>query len=303
MIKVDRESVDKPKTLLKEKKEGTKTETEKAIDFHRPDVYDEKNSFTFSEYRSQDIKEALRKLFSDKCAYCESTFLNTYPGDIEHFRPKGEITEAVPKQKPGYYWLASDWDNLLFSCRNCNQKLSHHIFGSDDKKTMGKMNQFPLSDSSKHVRSHSDPAGIKAEEEYRLLLNPCNDFPEEHLEYGEEGTIRAKKNKNGELSQKGKTSIDVYVLQRVELVKSREKHLINIQAQIQRVNDVLEDLNDELESDNEARLQKLEKRLEREVKCLHDFLGKEEPYLGLARQEIGKFMESMDISIKEKFNV
>ena len=77
--------------------------------------------------------------------------------------------------------------------------------------------------------------GITNEEPYRLLLNPCIDNPEEHLEYGDEGVIRPKKGAGGVDSRKAKASIEVYVLQRVHLVQSREKVLIEIQAQIQRV--------------------------------------------------------------------
>jgi hypothetical protein len=106
-----------------------------------------------------------------------------YSGDIEHFRPKGEIEGAMPDSKPGYYWLAADWDNLLLSCRNCNQKLTHTIFGRADRVTMGKMNQFPLAPPGIYVRCHDHPNGIMDEEPCRLLLDPCKDDPEKHLEY------------------------------------------------------------------------------------------------------------------------
>ena len=55
------------------------------------------------------------------------------------------------------------------------------------------MNQFPLSDPNKYVRKHDHINGIADEEPYRLLLNPCIDNPEEHLEYGTEGVIRPKR--------------------------------------------------------------------------------------------------------------
>jgi uncharacterized protein (TIGR02646 family) len=295
MIKIDRTGVTKPDVLTKSENKSS-NETERSIAFHSAPNYDGKKSFDFSEYRKPEIKEALRKLSSEKCAYCESTFLHTYPGDVEHFRPKGEITEAGPNQKPGYYWLASDWDNLLFSCRNCNQQLSHNMFGENGKIKKGKMNQFPLSDSSKYVRQHDNANGIEDEEPYRLLLNPYKDNPENHLEYGAEGTIRAKKDAEGNESPKGKTSIDVYVLQRVELVKCREKHLISIQAQIERVSEALENFNDEVKNQNDVKIKKFESVLNRELDCLRNFLKKNEPYLGLTRQIVGDFL-------KKNFNI
>lgn len=233
MINVDRTKVSKPLAL--DKKVKGKTETEKAIEYYSDPAFDGETNFKFKIYSDSEVKEALIKLFKRKCAYCESTFLHVYSGDVEHFRPKGEIEEADPDKKPGYYWLAADWNNLLLSCRNCNQKLSHLLHGVGTKKTMGKMNQFPLSDRTKYVRKHNHINGIADEEPYRLLLNPCIDNPEEHLEYGIQGVIRPKKDAVGIESIKGKTSIDVYVLQRMYLVQSREKKLIEMQAQIQRV--------------------------------------------------------------------
>jgi uncharacterized protein (TIGR02646 family) len=218
MIFIDRSKVVPPDILTNPKKRGQK-EKQAAIDHytgpHKAETYQ-----GFSVYRDAEVKDALIQLFNGKCAYCESVFLHVYSGDVEHYRPKGEITEADPG-KPGYYWLAAEWDNLLLSCRNCNQKLAHAIHGERDKKTMGKMNQFPLTDEVKYIRDHNHPNGVNDEEPYRLLLNPCIDHPEEHLEYdGEHAIIKPKKDAAGHPSSKGKTSIDVFVLQRVPLGKS-----------------------------------------------------------------------------------
>lgn len=286
MIKIDRNKVAKPSVL-----DGKgKTETINAIAYYTP--YDDtQEAFKFKVYSDPEVKSALIELFNGKCAYCESTFLHVYSGDVEHFRPKGEIEEAVPNKKPGYYWLAADWDNLLLSCRNCNQKLMHSIYGSPLKKTMGKMNQFPLSDTNRYVRRHDHPNGIADEEVYRILLNPCIDDPESHLEYGEEGIIRPKKSANNISSIKGKTSIDVYVLQRVPLVQSRGKVLIDIQAQIQRVIEATQNFNQFLDNPDPALRFYFEKILKRELERLKKFLDPKEQYVGMARQVIGQFLD------------
>lgn len=289
MIFVDRTQVSKPLVLDKKNRHG-KTETERAIEHYTSASFDGTN-FNFKVYSEPDVKEALVKLFKGKCAYCESAFLHVYSGDIEHFRPKGEIEEAAPNTKPGYYWLAADWDNLLLSCRNCNQKLSHLIYGSISKKTMGKMNQFPLSDRTKYVRRHDHSNGLTEEEPYRLLLNPCIDNPEEHLEYGDQGVIRSKKDVHGNLSDKGKNSIDVYVLQRVPLVQSREKTLIEILAQIQRVKEATKNYSDVVKDTDTTRKFYFEKILMRELERLKGFLKPEEQYVGMARQIIGEFLK------------
>jgi uncharacterized protein (TIGR02646 family) len=289
MIKIDRSKVLKPSALDKKNREG-KTETERAIEHYTSVAFDGTN-FDFKVYSDSEVKGSLIELFKGKCSYCESAFLHVYSGDVEHFRPKGEIEEGIPDKKPGYYWLAADWDNLLLSCRNCNQKLSHSIYGVANKKTMGKMNQFPLSDLTRYIRIHNHPNGVKDEEPYRLLLNPCVDNPEEHLEYGDEGVIRPKKVFGGNDSIKAKTSIDVYVLQRVHLVQSREKILIEIQAQIQRVKEATQNYNDSLGSGDTTKMFYFERVLKRELERLKKFLNPEEQYLGMARQVVGEFLK------------
>ncbi|MCT4261422.1 TIGR02646 family protein [Elizabethkingia anophelis] len=291
MIKIDRSQVQKPPALDKKNKTG-KTETDRAIEHYTSPTFDGTTNFKFKIYSNSEVKEALIKLFKRKCAYCESTFLHVYSGDVEHFRPKGEIEEAAPNKKPGYYWLAADWDNLLLSCRNCNQKLSHSIYGTRTKKTMGKMNQFPLSDATQYVRKHNHVNGIADEEPYRLLLNPCIDDPEEHLEYGDEGVIRPKKDTRGVESIKAKTSIDVYVLQRMYLVQSRERKLIEMQAQIQRVKEATENYNDIIGSSDTTKKFYFERILKRELERLKKFLNPEEEYVGMARQFVGEFLKT-----------
>lgn len=289
MIYVDRKKVKKPAALDKKNKAG-KTETQRAIEHYTSATFDG-SSFDFKVYADGEVKQALIELFNGKCAYCESTFLHVYSGDIEHFRPKAEITEASPNTKPGYYWLAADWDNLLLSCRNCNQKLSHSLYGEKSKKTMGKMNQFPLSNPLKYVRKHNNPKGVGEEEPFRLLLNPCIDNPEEHLEYGEEGIIKPKKDKSGSPSVKGEKSIAVYVLQRVPLVQSREKVLLDIQAQIQRVKEATVNFNDYVKDKDTTKKFYFEKILKRELQRLQKFLNPEEQYVGMAKQIIGDFLK------------
>src|SRR5574341_1145443 len=71
-----------------------------------------------------------RGVFFGKCAYCETLIAENHPGDIEHFRPKGRVTDSMGRQlmvqdengeeypHPGYYWLAYDWKNLLLACED-----------------------------------------------------------------------------------------------------------------------------------------------------------------------------------------
>jgi uncharacterized protein (TIGR02646 family) len=76
-----------------------------------------------NKYNHKEVKEALKKMFSGKCAYCESHITHVDYGHIEHFRPKSVFPD-----------LCFAWDNLLLGCAICN--------GSNFKGT-----QFPEADA------------------------------------------------------------------------------------------------------------------------------------------------------------
>jgi len=286
MIFVDRSNVTIPKVLDGPESRGTKETVRAIAHYSKPN---QNIIFKFKVYSDRTVKEALIELFNDKCAYCESKVSHVYSGDVEHFRPKGEI-DGLQNPKPGYYWLGADWDNLLFSCRNCNQKLKHQIHGSKIKVTMGKMNQFPLTDEAYRVRNHAGPTTIHDEEPYRLLMNPCIDDPEEHFDYDQTHAIIKPKKINGVKSQKAEHSIEVYVLQRVPLVLARERILIEILAQIQRVKEAVHNINENLTSKNSVKFY-YDKILKRELTRLQKFTNPTEEYSGMARQIIHEFLQ------------
>ncbi len=99
----------------------------------------------YSIYSDKSVRKILLKMFNGKCAYCESKITAIYNGDIEHFRPKGKIQNANPS-RPGYFWLASEWENLLFACPFCNQTNTHEFRNGNniEEAVFGKLDQFPL---------------------------------------------------------------------------------------------------------------------------------------------------------------
>jgi uncharacterized protein (TIGR02646 family) len=151
-------------------------------------------------YKRADVVIALRSIFNKKCAYCEIDYAASSPTDIEHFRPKsGYITKDNKLSKKGYYWLATDWDNLLLSYIDCNRRRKQPI-GKQEQKVTGKGNLSPVKDETSRWTDHQ-----VASQEERLLLNPCVDDPSLHLEFFGEGLVRAK-------SDKGEASIEMYGL-------------------------------------------------------------------------------------------
>ncbi len=186
-------------------------------------------SFSFAVYKDKELARALARDFHKKCAYCESKFAAVTPADIEHYRPKASINTGTHELKPGYFWMAGDWDNLLLSCPHCNRSYSHEVPGQTQNVTLGKGTQFPLSDETKRVRDHE--ADIAAEADYRLLLHPCIDQPNEHLSFDTDGLVRPKQ--AGAAGARGKASIDIYALQRKDLVEARRDAVNDLRSRVE----------------------------------------------------------------------
>lgn len=140
-------------------------------------------------------REFLKQTFHGKCAYCESRVSATGADHVDHFRPKGNAVGLDGQSHPYHYvWLANTWENLYLVCQTCN---------------MNKGNQFPLEDESKRVKLEGPVYG-----EEPLLLDPCQDWPEEHLFFEDDGIVSP-------LSRRGEVSIQIYGLNRADLVQER----------------------------------------------------------------------------------
>ncbi len=70
--------------------------------------------------------------------------------------------------KPGYYWLAYSWDNLLLSCQLCNQRY--------------KRNLFPLREPTQRATSHHDDLA----EEKPLFIHPAQEEPVAYIGFRSE---------------------------------------------------------------------------------------------------------------------
>ena len=116
--------------------------------------------------------------YHGKCAYCEVLIKVDQPGDVEHYRPKGEVSdenwqvvELATGPHPGYYWLAYDWRNLLPSCARCNRptKTAAGVL-------VGKGTRFPVGKTWA-----VDDTGVGGEEP--RFLHPVFDDPSRHLAF------------------------------------------------------------------------------------------------------------------------
>jgi len=275
MIKVKRPRG--PKQLL-DPADDVDLERQEALKFYNATVRIKKE-FPFKVYRQPYVKEAIEKIFHKKCAYCETFYVVAQPVDVEHFRPKGAV--VVDKQKkPGYYWLASDWSNLLPSCIRCNRPNTYRM-PNKKEETMGKSNFFPLEDESKRATKPGEERNEKP-----VLLNPFVDNPAKHLEFTEDGVVRPTLNSKGKPSIRGEVSIRIYALSRPDLVDHRAEKARKILAQIERVRrarDYMRTYPNDVRFEDDVR---------RELKELKNYLEPHQEYSAMARQLADNFLKS-----------
>ncbi len=160
-----------------------------------------------SIYAHPSVKKTLRNAQHNKCAYCET--LNTTSHDVvEHFRPKNgwQQKRGDTLNKPAYFWLSYEWENLLFACDVCNDA-AH------------KGNLFPLANPSQRA----DATNPDVVDEKPLLINPYTVDPNRYIEWNRD--IPRPRNK----SRMGRKSIEVFGLdQDGLLMDQRRLYLIKV---------------------------------------------------------------------------
>lgn len=164
-------------------------------------------------------KAAFAEAQHEKCGYCEVRVIAGFNGDVEHFRPKGEVWSLSDnpadwgEQRPhsasvtgrkheiisdtGYWWMAYDWGNWLLSCSACNSGWKGSFF--------------PVAEANRVL----PPA--ENEQEQPLLLNPFDGpDPIEHLYFGDLGEVQPENE-----SRLGRETIKVCGLDRASLRLAR----------------------------------------------------------------------------------
>ncbi|HEX8220057.1 MAG TPA: hypothetical protein VF914_12720 [Chloroflexia bacterium] len=127
------------------------------------DSGERKFTFQTEVYGHETVKKTLIAAQHSKCCFCESK--TGLDGDVEHYRPKAGYRQSKdePLLRPGYYWLAYDWNNLLLACPACNQRF--------------KKNYFPLANPNARAKSHKDDVST----EEPLFINPAERDPEQYI--------------------------------------------------------------------------------------------------------------------------
>ena len=303
------------------------SELERTIGIHN-NSDDTLKGYTYKRYKESDVKAALEALFHGKCAYCETFYQDTQPVDVEHYRPKGAVQGT---EHSGYWWLASDWDNLLPSCIDCNRRRKQKlppfdgiegvwgdVVDASKPQSMGKKDLFPLHTPA--VRAvWSARANKRAEDlknEKRLLLDPTRDDPSKSLRFnvgqGDEFSLVYPIDAHGSNDQGvpyydiGVASIRAYGLNRLGLVQARTRVLrdleflleINVNLALimgqaeERLNSVGITREDrEFLTSMITQLAELEKRIS---KKFEEMMAPEAPYSTLVKSWCDQLIEQSD---------
>lgn len=288
--------------------EKEKTEIELAREYYSSNPPPTK-AFDFIRYKEFAVCKALDNLFHEKCAYCETSYRAVDALDVEHFRPKGGVSESPGH--PGYWWLAAVWWNLLPSCPPCNQRRRHVTFKpgmtleefetalqKEPKQTSGKSNSFPLRGGNWIADENGD---LDAEDP--LLINPTKRNPEDHLMWvfdWDHDTYLwdadplipaiAPREVNGEDDPYAKASIAVYGLNRAGLVRERMERVKMLQNDCHPIIDAIDDLERVRTAEDEARLRA---RLVRYKRILEGYTRENQPYAGMARAFLEEFQSEL----------
>lgn len=131
-----------------------------------------------SLHKYDQYRKALEGEQGPKCCFCEKPIEG---GEIEHFRPKKAWQQNIgdPLERPGYFWLAYRWSNLLISCRECNQ-------------SGRKGNRFPITGiRALHPKNNLELEG-------KILINPAEEDPSQFISFNEDIPVGVDANGRGD---------------------------------------------------------------------------------------------------------
>lgn len=308
MRKVERGSKLPPGNLTAKNRQGL-TELERAR-AHQADPNPKKGTFEFAAYKDEEVKRRLEELFHGKCAYCETFYSASAPVDVEHFRPKGAVSDD--DTHPGYWWLGMVWTNLLPCCIDCNRKRQQRSPPSSTSLVdlyehskahalpsfqSGKKDSFPLAAGGTRLLAESNSYA----DEKALLLDPTRDEPAEHLRFyvGSPLGLVVPETKAGIPSERGAMSIQIYGLNRLGLVQDRTRLL----RRLEFLGDLVVDLGSIIQEIEEANVvaalhaagvQRLAERLrllqDRTLAEMRAMADPKEPYSEMVRTWLKEFI-------------
>jgi len=216
--------------------------------------------FSFSNL-PPNIRRTINSKTNSKCAYCEVK-LHENNSQISHFRPTSSSAQLNGKtSKDHYWWLATEWSNLIPVCFECNTF---------------KRNLFPTANRRTTIQYSDKKELFKTEKP--IIVDPEIENPEEHFYYEISG------NYLGQIqpyNSRAKHTINILGLNRKNLLEARRV-----------VIDQYKTLIDQLlgpKQNEESRIKDL----------LNWFRNTNDEYLGLKRYLIKEALKSQEIDINQ----
>lgn len=282
---IDRNLVPMPAVLAQAGSRAADERAKVRLHYMDPDCV----TYNFSVYRDREVLTSLNLLFNNKCAYCEGAYRSTSPTDIEHFRPKGRVSDEAEHR--GYWWLASTWSNLLASCILCNREQYNDLFHfaaagwAPAPIKSGKVDHFPLAGPYRAFTETDDLA-----REDPLLIDPTQRDPAEYLIWKKMQGLQVivPRRQEDATTRYAQTSIKIYGLNRRALVEERTRIATAIEVDAKGVASQLS-FASELEPVALARFMPI---LEN---TLNAFVGKKEnhpQYVGMIEYLVGRELEN-----------
>lgn len=168
--------------------------------YNKPKSQRNQMKFGFNYKALTDAKDILAYEFNFKCVYCES-HIEPKRGTHDAFRPRTNAKGIGPGDfsEEHYWWLAYEWNNIYYSCQECNRF---------------KQSFFPV----EGPRCKVGAPYTEVLKEYNLIIDACSEDPELMFDYDENGRIIP-------LNRKAEVTIDILKLNRITLVEARKKAL------------------------------------------------------------------------------
>lgn len=186
------------------------------------------NSKRADTWGNEALLKSLKGAVGNKCWYSEVLLDGTDP-NIDHFRPKGRITEIdistlekTGLTSAGYWWLAFEPKNFRLSCMHSNQRRV------DEETQGGKWDFFPVEGARAAEGTEWDLI-----EEGVLPFDPCCATDMALLWFSSDGTptLRNSSPKDEEI-RRLKVTIWLFHLDKKEIADRRRCNVIDIYKDI-----------------------------------------------------------------------
>lgn len=134
-----------------------------------------------------------------KCAYCED-YLRKRMIEVDHIRPKDSASPS------GYWWLAYSRQNLVATCRSCNN---------------AKNNRWQIRHGTRRLRPREDPRLVV---EFAMLVDPTVDDPDLHITWVYAGGLW----RISSLTDRGRWSINALELDRDCFLFESNEYILDV---------------------------------------------------------------------------